>query len=137
MVSHSSYIHDRPATEDTLGRSHFAEALSHSLVLPKGSPGLVVGIEGNWGSGKSTLIGLITKKLAEITEGSVPIVVEFNPWLVSNTGAQVEALIGQIAASIGKDLSSGEKGIETGQKLLSYIGLLKHLKFCFVGRISG
>ena len=129
MVSHSSYIHDRPATEDTLGRSHFAEALSHSLVLPKGSPGLVVGIEGNWGSGKSTLIGLITKKLAEITEGSVPIVVEFNPWLVSNTGAQVEALIGQIAASIGKDLSSGEKGIETGQKLLSYIGLLKHLKF--------
>lgn len=129
MTFHSNYIHDRPATEDTLGRSHFADALSRSLVLPKDSPGLVVGIEGNWGSGKSTLIGFITKNLSEITEDSMPILVEFNPWMVSNTGALVEALIGQIAASIGKDLSSGKKGIETGQKLLGYVGLLKHLKY--------
>jgi len=56
-------------------------------------------------------------------------VIEFNPWMVSNTGALVEALIGQLAASIGKDLSDGEKGIETGQKLLNYVGLLKHLKY--------
>lgn len=129
MTLHSNYIHDRPATEDTLGRSHFADALSRSLVLPKDSPGLVVGIEGNWGSGKSTLIGYITKNIGKITGDSVPILVEFNPWMVSNTGALVEALIGQIAASIGKDLSSGEKGIKTGQKLLSYVGLLKHLKY--------
>lgn len=128
MATHSNYIHDRPATEDTLGRAHFAEALSHSLVLQKGSPGLVVGIEGNWGSGKSTLIGFILKSLGEITEDSGPIVVEFNPWMVSNTGAIVEALIGQIAASIGKSLSS-EKGFETGQKLLNYVGVLKHLKY--------
>lgn len=129
MASHSNYIHDRPATEDTLGRAHFADALSRSLVLPKGSPGLVVGIEGNWGSGKSTLIGFITTNLGKITDGSVPILVEFNPWMVSNTGALVEALIGQIAASIGKDSSSCEKGIKAGQKLLNYVGLLKHLKY--------
>jgi hypothetical protein len=129
MVPHSIYIHDRPAEEDTFGRSHFAETLSRSLLLPKGSPGLVVGIEGNWGSGKSTLIGFVTKNLEGITEGSVPIVAEFNPWMVSNTGALVEALIGQLAASIGKDISVGKKGIEVGQKLLGYIGLLKHLKY--------
>lgn len=128
MTYHPGYIHDRPALEDSFGRSHFAKALSRSLVLPKGSPGLVVGIEGDWGSGKSTLIGFITKSLGEITSG-VPIVVEFNPWMVSNTGALVEALIGQLAASIGKDLSNGKKGIETGQKLLNYVGLLKHLKY--------
>lgn len=128
MTSHSGYIHDRPSLEDSFGRSRFAKALSHSLVLPKGSPGLVVGIEGDWGSGKSTLIGFITKSLGEITSGA-PIVVEFNPWMVSNTGALVESLIGQLAASIGKDLSEGQKGIETGQKLLNYVGLLKHLKY--------
>ena len=129
MTSHSGYIHDRPAKEDSLGRSHFAKALSRSLVLPKDSPGLVVGIEGSWGSGKSTLIGFITNSLGEITDDSAPIVVEFNPWMVSNTGALVEALIGQLAASIGKDLPDGKKGIETGQKLLNYVGLLKHLKY--------
>lgn len=129
MTYHPGYIHDRTALDDSFGRSHFAKALSSSLVLPKGSPGLVVGIEGDWGSGKSTLIGFITKSLGEITSGSAPILVEFNPWMVSNTGALVEALIGQLAASIGKDLSNGKKGIETGQKLLNYVGLLKHLKY--------
>ena len=88
MASQSNYIHDRPATEDSLGRSRFADALSHSLILPKGSPGLVVGIEGNWGAGKSTLIGFVIKNLGEITDGSVPIVVEFNPWVVSNLTKQ-------------------------------------------------
>lgn len=129
MTSYSNYIHDRPATEDSLGRLHFADALSRSLVLPKGSPGLVVGIEGNWGSGKSTLIGFITKSLSKISTGSAPIVIEFNPWMVSNTGALVEALIGQIAASIGKNFSEGKKGIEASRKLLNYVGLLKNLKY--------
>lgn len=129
MTSQSNYIHDRPATEDSLGRVHFADALSRSLVLPKGSPGLVVGIEGNWGSGKSTLIGFVTKNLNEITEGSTPIVVEFNPWMVSDTGALVEALIGQVAASIGKSFSDGKKGLLVSKKLLSYVGLLKNLKY--------
>jgi len=129
MPSHPSYIHDRPATDDSLGRVHFADALSRSLVLPKGSPGLVVSIEGNWGSGKSTLIGFITKSLSKITAGGVPIVVEFNPWMVSNTGALVEALIGQIAVSIGKNFPEGKKGIRASQKLLNYVSLLKNLKY--------
>ena len=140
MVSYSNHLHDRPASEDALGRSHFAETLIRSLILPIGSPGLVVGIEGEWGSGKSTLIGFITKNLSEITGESAPIVIEFNPWMVSNTGALVEALIGQIAASIGKDLFSGENGIKTSQKLISYIGLLKYLKYIpslgWVGHLS-
>ena len=129
MTFNPSYILDQPATEDALGRTHFAETLARSLVLPKSSEGLVIGLEGGWGSGKSTLIGFITKRLREITVGSIPIVVEFNPWMVSNTGALVEALIGQIAASIGGDISSGDEGIRTGQKLLNYVGLLKHLKY--------
>ena len=129
MTSQSNYIHDRPATEDSLGRVHFADVLSRSLVLPKSSPGLVVGIEGNWGSGKSTLIGFVTKSLKEITESSTPIVVEFNPWMVSDTGALVEALIGQVAASIGESFSGGKKGLQVSKKLLSYVGLLKNLKY--------
>lgn len=59
----------------------------------------------------------------------MPIVVEFNPWMVSNTGALVEVLIGQIAVSIGKNFSEGKKGIAASRKLLSYVGLLKNLKY--------
>ncbi|MDX8385003.1 MAG: P-loop NTPase fold protein [Gallionella sp.] len=129
MITASNYIHDLPSVEDALGRMHFADALSKSLVLPKGSPGLVVGLEGGWGSGKSTLVGFVTKSLSESDEEHEPILVEFNPWIVSNTGALVEALIGQIAASIGKNFAGGKQGIEASKKLLNYVGLLKNLKY--------
>ena len=129
MASDSHFLHDLPATEDVFGREHFAKNLAHSLVLSIGSPGLVVGIEGEWGSGKSTLIGLIKKNIEISEEGKKTIVIDFNPWMVSTTGALVEALIGQIAASIGKKVTRGQKGINASQKLINYVSLLKSLKY--------
>ncbi len=125
------YISDRPADCDTLGRSHFAKSLAHSLLFVNAGDGLVVGIEGSWGTGKSTVIGFVKKQLSEGDDTAVltPIIVDFNPWLVSNTGALVEALITQIAASIHLDTKSPEKSIKAGQKLFGYVGLLKHLKY--------
>lgn len=125
-----NYLPDRPAQADALGRSQFAKSLAHALLAANSSDGFVVGIEGGWGTGKSSVIGFARSCLAEIaSDGVRPIVVEFNPWIVSNTGALVEALIGQIAAAINADLGSAEKGIRTGEKLLRYVGLLKHLKY--------
>jgi predicted KAP-like P-loop ATPase len=124
------YISDRPADSDTLGRDHFAKSLAHSLLFVNAGDGLVVGIEGSWGTGKSTVIGFVKKQLLEGDDtGLKPIIVDFNPWMVSNTGALVEALITQIAASIHLDTRSPEKSIKAGQKLFGYIGLLKHLKY--------
>lgn len=92
--------------------------------------GLVVGIEGSWGTGKSTVIGFIKRQMSAHENAAMnPIVVDFNPWMVSNTGALVDALVTQIAASIQLDTKSPEKSIKAGQKLFSYIGLLKHLKY--------
>jgi hypothetical protein len=125
------YISDRPADCDTLGRNHFAKSLAHSLLFVNAGDGLVVGIEGSWGTGKSTVIGFVKKQLLEGSDTDLtPIIVDFNPWMVSNTGALVEALITQIAASIHLDTKSPEKSIKAGQKLFGYIGLLKHLKYC-------
>lgn len=128
MPEHS-YFSDRPAQVDALGRSQFAKSLAHAL-LANSADGFVVGIEGGWGTGKSSIIGFATKSLCDIAADQArPIVVEFNPWLVSNTGALVEALIGQIAAAINADSRSPEQGIKTGEKLLRYVGLLRHLKY--------
>lgn len=125
-----SYISDRPAEIDTLGRHHFAKSLAHSLMSINAGDGLVVGIEGSWGTGKSTVIGFVKTQLTEFGgSGKKPIIVDFNPWMVSNTGALVDALVTQIAASIHLDTKSPEKSIKAGQKLFGYIGLLKHLKY--------
>lgn len=100
------------------------------MLLVNSGDGLVVGIEGSWGTGKSTVIGFIKGQMSALGNAAMnPIVVDFNPWMVSNTGALVDALVTQIAASIQLDTKSPEKSIKAGQKLFGYIGLLKHLKY--------
>lgn len=107
------YLTDRPAQVDALGRSQFAKSLALALLAENSSDGFVVGIEGGWGTGKSSIIGFAKNCLSNIASDRVkPIVVEFNPWLVSNTGALVEALIGQIASAINADVDSAEQGIK-------------------------
>jgi hypothetical protein len=125
-----TYIPDRPAESDALGRGPFAKSLAKALLSVSTGDGLVVGIEGGWGSGKSTVIGFVKRELPESgSDDSKPIVVDFNPWMVSNTGAMVDALVTQIAAAINLDPTSSEKAIKAGEKLLGYVGLIKHLKY--------
>ncbi|PHV21606.1 hypothetical protein CSQ92_00310 [Janthinobacterium sp. BJB446] len=129
-ISAPTYISDRPSELDALGRSHFAKSLARALSSVSASDGLVVGIEGGWGSGKSTIIGFTKRELAEYDDGiAKPIVVDFNPWMVSNTGVLVDALVTQIAAAISLNPNLPEKAIKAGEKLLSYVGLIKHLKY--------
>lgn len=129
MPNAQLYLHDRPADRDTLGRLPFAKSLALSLPLPKDSPGLVVGIEGSWGSGKSTLIHLINEELSLHAPGPAPVIVIFNPWMTSATGALVESLLTQIAIAIGADASAGEKAVKAGETLLAYIGIFNKLKY--------
>jgi predicted KAP-like P-loop ATPase len=129
-ISTPTYFPDRPAETDALGRAQFAKSLARALLSVSAGDGLVVGIEGGWGSGKSTVIGFVKKELLEYGgDGLKPIVVDFNPWMVSNTGALVDALVTQIAAAINLNPSSPEKAIKAGEKLLGYVGLIKHLKY--------
>lgn len=124
-----SFTSDRPNDTDALGRTDFARSLAYALLSVSGQDGLVVGIEGDWGSGKSTVLGFVRKQLGDVTEsGATPIIVEFNPWLISSTGALVEALITQIASALSVNSTDVEKGVKAGEKLIGYVGLLKHLK---------
>ena len=140
----SNYSADRPAEQDSLGRSEFATHLAIALRTVCATDGLVVGIEGGWGTGKSTVIGFVKKALSEQKNSEVKvIVVDFNPWMVSNTGVLIEALVTQIAAAINLDSLSPEKAVKVGEKLLNYVGLLRHLKYLkylpgggFVGHIA-
>jgi hypothetical protein len=53
-MEHLEFNTDSPLTgdesEDLLERREFCNRLADRIVLPKGSPGLVVSIEGPWGS---------------------------------------------------------------------------------------
>jgi len=127
----ASFQHDQPQVKsDLYGRKPFAERLGQLLVLPPDSPGIVIGIEGPWGSGKTTVVRYIVESLKKAVD-EPPIIVEFNPWMLAGADALVEALLTELASGIGMD--SGKKkvkaSLEAAGKILGYAGLLRHLKY--------
>jgi len=76
---------DRPiesAKEDKLDRTSFAHQLADRVAAWREQESLVIGLYGDWGSGKSSVKNLMVEQLAELGDDA-PVVVEFNPWLVS------------------------------------------------------
>ncbi|MEK6418273.1 MAG: P-loop NTPase fold protein [Burkholderia gladioli] len=127
----ASFKHDQPQVEsDLYGRKTFAERLGQLLVLPPDSPGIVIGIEGPWGSGKTTVVRYIVESL-KVSSDEPPIIVEFNPWMLAGADALVEALLTELASGIGLDSGKkkAKKSLEAAGKILGYAGLLRHLKY--------
>ncbi len=68
--------------QDALGFADSAEATAKSIVTGKYPDGFVIGIEGEWGSGKTTFINFIRESLKK--QSSKFKIIEFKPWLHSS-----------------------------------------------------
>ncbi|WP_336766954.1 KAP family P-loop NTPase fold protein [Pantoea ananatis] len=87
--------------EDRYGFSNIAENISRSILsLPQGASN-VVGIEGAWGSGKTSLLNLILKNLALNKDGHTH-VLHISSWL--SGGTPVEALFLPVATVIQQEM---------------------------------
>lgn len=87
-------IQDRD--EDTLGRSSEARHFADHVLSLDSSDGLVVGVLGPWGSGKTSFINLARP---EIQRAGIPIL-DFNPWMFSGTEQLVLSFFDQLAAQL-------------------------------------
>lgn len=87
---------DSPITkldEDSLGRDNFAINLGDRIIEHKSpnNENLVIGIAGEWGSGKSSLMNMVLDHIEkeyinsnELNDNEKPIIMCFNPWRFSN-----------------------------------------------------
>ncbi len=92
------YSADRPLDtvgDDQLERGGFAERLADDITGWHGTDSLVVSLNGDWGSGKTTLKNFVREKLR--ARGN-PIIVEFNPWAWSGQDKLVEGFFGSLHA---------------------------------------
>lgn len=88
-----------PSAEgDRLGFAATAEALAATLLRQPVVDGLVVGIEGRWGSGKSSLVNMVLTQLRR--SENKPAIVEFKPWLVGNRDGLLLALFLELASAV-------------------------------------
>jgi predicted KAP-like P-loop ATPase len=85
---------------DKLGFRDVAKRIASSLVDRASEDGLVIGIEGAWGSGKSSLLFLIRDELGKLPEDREPTVINFRPWLIGNREALITGLFGELSRQL-------------------------------------
>lgn len=110
---------------DKLHRASLARRIAEQLILPPLAEGYVVGMEGEWGSGKSWLIDQILVELSENAER--PVVFQFNPWQIDTESDLILTFLVQLAVKLGADKIEHAKTV--GRSLLVYARALRHAKY--------
>ena len=115
---------------DLLGREQYASNIGKALLLKKDAPGIVASIEGEWGYGKTSFLNLIKKHFKSLSSEEHPIIVDFNPWMVSGAENLVQEFLVQLASKIGaSDLDNAEKVQSAAKQVLSYSEVFTVFKF--------
>ena len=96
---------------DLLGMNPHAEALSRYILKYKDKLPITIGIQGEWGQGKTTLVNLLCYHLSHPEGAEKPIkFVSFSAWPYTTSEKLWRALILKIARALyGKD-KSGSPG---------------------------
>lgn len=88
--------------DDRLNRSYFSQSIANALMHWEGAESLIISINGNWGSGKTTLKNFIARHLANNDTRKNPIIVEFNPWQWSGQDRILESFFKTIGAEFSR-----------------------------------
>lgn len=97
--------------EDVLGRAEVASDFAGAIRGLDASRGVVVGVLGAWGHGKSSFVNLMKEQFAVAPEVTV---VEFNPWLFSGSQRLTDAFFTEVAAELRIKDESKFAGIARG-----------------------
>lgn len=92
----------RDGDNDRLGFGEVAARIATALTSPQTKDGMVVGLNGKWGAGKSSLLYLVQRQLLSMPEESRPTVINFRPWLIGNRDALLATLFGDLADAVSK-----------------------------------
>lgn len=108
-----------------LGRARFSESLGKALLEWKNEDGIVVGLYGKWGSGKSSVINLAIEHIENETKKKKykkkdkPIIIRFNPWNFTEQNQLITIFFTELAKDI-KYYDAGADAKRVGQQLVTY-----------------
>lgn len=118
---------------DRLGFREVAKRIAVSLVDRATTNGLVVGIEGAWGAGKSSLLFLIDEELRKLPSDKRPTVINFRPWLIANRDTLITSLFDELSKQLENIVaSSNPASHKTAEKAQKAATALRR----FVGGLS-
>jgi len=80
-----NYNSDKPiesSEQDLLGRTTFSKQLGEAIYKYDGKDGLVLGVFGKWGTGKTSILNMVVNEINYLSTSDTerPIIVNFSPW---------------------------------------------------------
>lgn len=121
-------------SEDEFDRYDFSARIAKTIADRKSSDGIVMGIYGAWGEGKSSVLGFIETELKnEENKAKNVVVVKFNPWRYNDENV----LLGQFFEKLETALDTNPKTKnEEIAKLLKRYGKLVSINIPVIGNIG-
>lgn len=97
------------AREDRLGRMSFVKRFARALVNERTgrATGVTVGITGSWGTGKTSVLNLLSEYLHDVFPDAL--VVRFNPWSISSRYDVIGAFLSDLYAELKASAIPAEK----------------------------
>lgn len=86
------------AADDTLNRRSFAKSLAQVLLQYSFSSSFAIGLYGEWGSGKTSLLNMVLETVESTNDNTV--ILKFNPWLCSDSKQLITQFFKQMATAI-------------------------------------
>ena len=86
--------------DDRLGRRSFAESLARQVQAVPAKHGFTIGITGEWGSGKTSVLNMVAETLE--CEGPMTAVLRFNPWLFGSADELVTRFFRELSTQLGE-----------------------------------
>ncbi len=105
--------------EDRFGRKHFAQRIAHIVATREVKSGIVVGIYGPWGEGKTSVLNMIREELAKHDHA---LVIPFNPWYFHEELQLLSGFFVEVAEKF--DASLQTRGEKLGSIAHQYADLL-------------
>ncbi|HWM93429.1 MAG TPA: P-loop NTPase fold protein [Thermoanaerobaculia bacterium] len=106
--------------QDRLGREGFVRRLAQALVRDETSAtGLVVGLTGPWGSGKSSILSLLHQHIAKKHPSAV--LVRFDPWLVSGRDDLIAQFFRELREAMPKEGKTRDNFSKLREDLDNYV----------------
>lgn len=113
--------------QDRLGRKRLVEELADQVMHGPQGLGLVIGLIGEWGSGKTSVLNMIA---ATVREKSDTVVLTFDPWLFSGTDELVTRFLQELGSQLKETASHGQSKIGlAGDAMLDYAEALEPLSW--------
>ena len=119
--------------EDLLGRYAFAKALANAIIAYHQKESISIGLFGEWGSGKTSIINMTLEEITSSQTSTKPFIIKFNPWNFSDQNQLVQQFFNELSLVLCRE-DSAEKHLQIGRTIQKYSRFFE--PFSFVPTLS-